>query len=347
MMDYVIMCLIAGFMALSMLYKAKVNNDDDHFFDIKNTNAMRGFWCLVVMMVHVPLQYQNRIQDMIGSFAYIGVTFFFMTSGYGLTISADRKGVKGFWKKRMMKLLTTIWVVNIFASMYYHFVQGNPISIRNILLSWGGWIEWLMGCYVLFWISYMLFNSFHVWKQVCCILLALSSMTVYYLSYIDVITATVWVTECYGFMWGILLATYRDKFIKFFSKRWIVCLLSSMSVAVLLGFGYLNLKSILFWGEYVLKIVLSAAITIFILIVNVRVSFNNKINKILGELSFEIYLIHGIAFSIVMRVCNGITSGLFIVLSIILSLVLAITIHVIDRKLFSVEHRLFESRRTI
>jgi len=339
--------LIAGFMALSMLYKAKVNNDDDHFFDIKNTNAMRGFWCLVVMMVHVPLQYQNRIQDLIGSFAYFGVTFFFMTSGYGLTISADRKGVKGFWKKRMIKLFTTIWVVNIFASMYYHFVQGRPISIRNILLSWGGWIEWLIGCYIIFWFSYVLFNRFHIWKQVCCLSVVLCSIVIYYLSSISIITTTVWVTECYGFMWGILLATYRDEFIKLFSKRWLVCLLSNMVISSLLGLAYLNWKFIPFWGDYMLKIVLGGMITLFVLSINVYVSFGNMFSKLLGDISFEIYLIHGTAFSIVVRLCNGISSGLFILLSISISIIIAIAIHAVDQKLISIEQRLIEGRRTI
>ena len=41
--------------------------ENNHFFDKENTNALRGFWCLIVVLVHIPLLYQNRIQDMIGS----------------------------------------------------------------------------------------------------------------------------------------------------------------------------------------------------------------------------------------------------------------------------------------
>lgn len=35
--------------------------ENNHFFDKENTNALRGFWCLIVVLVHIPLLYQNRI----------------------------------------------------------------------------------------------------------------------------------------------------------------------------------------------------------------------------------------------------------------------------------------------
>ncbi len=90
MLNYIIMGLILLFLGFDILYGAKIEADNNNFFDTKNAQAMRGFWCIIVILVHIPALYQNRIQDMIGSFAYIGVTFFFMTSAYGLSLSLDR-----------------------------------------------------------------------------------------------------------------------------------------------------------------------------------------------------------------------------------------------------------------
>ena len=71
----ILLCLLG-----LLLAGAKYSPDGAHFFDRENSGAMRGFWCLIVALVHVPAGYQNRLQDMIGSFAYVGVTFFFLTS---------------------------------------------------------------------------------------------------------------------------------------------------------------------------------------------------------------------------------------------------------------------------
>lgn len=84
MISNAIMLGITLFLAVVLFAGATVYDDGQHFFDMSNSNALRGFWCLIVILVHIPAAYQNRIQDMIGSFAYIGVTFYFMTSAYGL-----------------------------------------------------------------------------------------------------------------------------------------------------------------------------------------------------------------------------------------------------------------------
>ncbi len=91
-MTYAIMGLVLLFMAFILIYKAKLTKDTSHFFNLTaNTTAMRGFWCIIVILVHIPAVYQNRIQDLMGSFAYIGVTFFFMTSAYGLKVGAKKE----------------------------------------------------------------------------------------------------------------------------------------------------------------------------------------------------------------------------------------------------------------
>lgn len=116
MIDYGIMGGIIIFLIFILVFKSKyIPNANDNFFDINNSKAIRGFWCLVVILVHIPQDYQNKIQDMIGSFAYIGVTFFFMTSAYGLSIAADKKpdSISRFWRTRLPKLIIPNWLINI------------------------------------------------------------------------------------------------------------------------------------------------------------------------------------------------------------------------------------------
>ena len=76
-MTMVIMLGIVIVLASIILMEISYNQQNNRFFDKENTNAMRGFWSLIIILVHIPVVYQNQIQDMLGSFAYIGVTFFY------------------------------------------------------------------------------------------------------------------------------------------------------------------------------------------------------------------------------------------------------------------------------
>ena len=84
MMTNLIMAGILLVLAALLLASAEYRPDGAHFFNRENSGVMRGFWCLIVVLVHIPAAYQNRAQDMLGSFAYVGVTFFFLTSACGL-----------------------------------------------------------------------------------------------------------------------------------------------------------------------------------------------------------------------------------------------------------------------
>lgn len=154
MSTFIAMCAILVFLFCELIIGAKLQKHSDHFFDLANTNAMRGFWCLIIILVHVPEAYQNPIQDMIGSFAYIGVTFFFMTSAYGLSLLQKKNpnSINSFWRRRLPKLLIPCFVVNILYSIL-NLKTKQPFSILD-LARINGWVQWLLFCYFVFWICH-------------------------------------------------------------------------------------------------------------------------------------------------------------------------------------------------
>ncbi len=151
MVTYLFMAVLILFLAIALLYKAEYATGSTHLFNKQNSTAMRGFWCLIVILVHIPAAYQNRIQDMIGSFAYIGVTFFFMTSAYGLKlgIKNNPESIRHFWRKRLPKLLVPMFLVNMIAILF-GFMENTSVS-PWILIKVNGWVWWLLVCYVIFW----------------------------------------------------------------------------------------------------------------------------------------------------------------------------------------------------
>lgn len=81
---------------------------------------LKGVCCLLVIYVHFVGSHTNALQDAIGSFAYIAVTLFFVTSAYGMMLNAERKNdyLKTFWRNRLVALLVPCFCVNIVAFLF-------------------------------------------------------------------------------------------------------------------------------------------------------------------------------------------------------------------------------------
>ena len=63
-MTYFWMSLLVIALLVSIVSGARSDQNKDSFMSIDDTTFLRGFWCIVVVLVHVPVMYQNRVQDM-------------------------------------------------------------------------------------------------------------------------------------------------------------------------------------------------------------------------------------------------------------------------------------------
>ena len=329
-MDYLIMFVIIAILVFLITYKAKYYEDGNvTFFDFDNTKAMRGIWSLVVILVHIPDIYQNPIQDMIGSFAYVGVTFFFMTSAYGLIggVYKNPNSINMFWRKRLPKLIIPNYLINIVFALFV-VICGEAYDIRNIFYL-NGWVIWLLGCYVVFWISCKLNRKER--NNICTISgsICIISLLIYCLRNVGIINTSTWCPEVIGFIWGILLCSKKGEIKSFMTQKWKSKVFISMFVSLVLGVCYLKFKYITFWGDYILKILLGLAILCFILVLNSKIQIGNAIVGFLGDISYEIYLLHSFVFQIVSAIVPKVSSGYFILISIVLTILISAIIHTV------------------
>ena len=139
----------------------------------------------------------------------------------------------------------------------------------------------------------------------------------------------IWPTECIGFIWGVLLLEYKDKFVEIIHDRWLMKMIVLFVAATVFGLSYLKLKPVAFFGDYLLKIVLGIAIIIFMLASNVKLSYGNKVSMFLGKISFEIYLIHGPIMYILKGLYPKLLSGVFILLTITLTVLCSFVLHLV------------------
>lgn len=331
MLTNLIMVGILLFLAGLLLAGAKFRPDGARFFDRENSGAMRGFWCLIVVLVHVPAGYQNRLQDMLGSFAYVGVTFFFMTSAYGLRLAAEKRpeSIRYFWRHRLPKLLVPCVLANAVRMAAY--VAGGSRVSPWMLVRIGGWVRWLLVCYLIFWLCYrFLSEKYRDWAV--CGLAAVFSLAVYGMKP----DTTTWCPEVLGFAWGILLGRWKNRFTGWTDKGWLAKNAGLCLLAGILGVGYLMGKGIPFWGDYVLKIVLGVAILGFVLGLNTKISMGNRVSRLLGTISYEVFLLHDVSFFVLEKAFPGLNSGVFILMSLLVTAALSLAVQRISARILDI-----------
>ena len=319
-----ILVAFLGFLIVIADKKSKTTS----FFDLQNTNCMRGFWCIIIVLVHIPPAFQNRIQDALGSFAYIGVSFFFMTSAYGLMLGVERDSQavkKGFWLRRLPKLLVPMFIVNILR------VVTEALALKEFsplgFISITGFVSQLLLFYLFFWLAFkFLPDKLSLGKKgaVVCVAVTIFSLVVYF--YNDYLPFG-WHVESFGFAYGILLALFKEKFKQLANKGWLVKCAVACVISLALGIAYLKFKVIVFLGDYIVKALLGLAILLFMLLLNTRVSIGNPVIRFIGKISYEVYLIHDVVFIALAAISPNMNSGLFVLSSIVLAVLLSVAVN--------------------
>lgn len=323
MQTYFLMGIFLLMYAAVAVIGIRKRTDEDVYFGEDDTNVLKGLWCIIVILVHVPAAYQNRIQDMIGSFAYIGVTFFFMTSAYGLKygIAHKKNYLHNFWIKRLPKLLVPAFLINILSVLNRTIFGGDDFDILS-LININRWVLVLLLFYFAFWVANSIKFSNKINRGgylpdciVCIVVIAYSLIT--YLA--DGRLGTQWSTECFGFIYGLVFAQVADRYETFGKKKWLCKLCISVFIGLILGVTYLKFKPVVFIGDYILKILLGVALSNVLLQFIIKFKLGNRISRFLGRISYEVYLLHGVAFSFLTYVLPDLESGVFIVFAVVIT----------------------------
>ena len=95
-------------------------------------------------------------------------------------------------------------------------------------------------------------------------------------------------------------------------------------------------KGIPFWGDYVLKIVLGMAILGLILGLNTKISIGNRVSRLLGAISYEVFLLHDVSFFMLEKVFPGLNSGVFILMSLLVTAALSLAVQRISARVLDI-----------
>lgn len=329
MINYILTILIPLLTLFFGGYKNLKKDNVEDLFSKDYTSVLKGICCIIVVMVHIKDGYTNALQDAIGSFAYVCVTLFFMISAYGMQLSAERKKnyLNHFWRNRLLALLIPCFLINIFTFVLFIFLD-NQFSFKQL---------WYINNYVLVLLEYCLWfyivmrlkNHFTISKDwIVDIMLIIGVLFSSFLSFGVSENSSwsnffSWSCERYGLIWGVLFYRYNSYFKQFLIRNRFPKILLFTFLCVIFGIMYLYLKSVVFWGEYFLKILLGLVIIIWMLLLTVMRQFGNRFSFWLGRISYEVYLLHSIVMYAIIHVISDLSSGVFILMTYVLTLLVS------------------------
>ena len=213
---------------------------------------------------------KNPLQDAVGSFAFVAVTFFILFSAWGMQYSVENKKsyLTHFWRNRLVSLLIPCLLINIFVCLY-HFVDGQSLIWREVFHI-SGYVQVLLQYCLLFYLVMVVSKWMNNKSKVltdCLIVGGVIVSSLYlYLSGDDNALSSEkgWCFERYGLVWGLLAYRFRIPLLAWFNHQRKKKTAIAFFLCLFIGVAYLKLKTEWFYGEYCLKVVLGFVIISFV-----------------------------------------------------------------------------------
>lgn len=333
MLDYILTAFLPVVMLIILIYGSKRDDSGTFFFSKDYTTMLKGVCCIFIVIGHTPIEYKNAVQDMLSSFGYVRVTLFFMMTGYGISLCADRKTgyMKSFWRNRLASLLIPGLLINV-AAFFIHRLTTGQFDPRDFIFI-DPYISVLLQYYIFFFIVYhgKKFYGETAGNIILVVGVIVSSLLDYMLSAPD---GRAWPYERMGLVWGILLY-FNYKPIKRFVMPRLWNVFTFLAISFVLGLMYLHFKTVYFWGEYLLKVVLGAVIVTLIFILSSGRVWGNKALSFFGDIYYEVFLSHMLIIGLVKSLIPGLSSGQFILTVAALTIIFSAAIHYIGKPIIA------------
>lgn len=316
----IFVCYLLGFIKKPEKYQ---------WMDRNYTTAIKGFSILTVVWAHSGAMLSvGGIQFIAG----IGVAQFLMCSGYGLEISYEKNGLKGFWRKRLLSVCLPFWTVELAGLL-----ATGAFFIKTYLLDfcflkpatgYGWFMGYIVICYLIFYAvkrlikdrkmqMVVLFGAFGIWFVVESVFFANPDMPF------------LRARQMLSFPVGVLLAINKEKIEWTLTKAKNILILTGGGTMCLLFMAITQLnvvKSLPYIVSNALALLTCLPIAIGIMAFGKSFGglFENKMLAMIGTISYEIYLVH--AFTLGMIKPSVVSVIAFVVVTVTLAYVTYFTI---------------------
>ena len=336
-MDIVILLLIT-----LLLYLLPQNKE---YLNVKSTSGLRGFLALGIIFHHIsPLV---KTGEGFSNFSYMGtyiVSIFFFLSAYGLYVQNESREnyLDNFLVKRLSKIIVPFFIISLIY-MFYRFVNGQLIDLNFFInlfkqgstIIYNGWfVDIIILMYIFFYLSFKFFQNkflsivFNTIFIICYICLAIKLGYNFW-----------WYNSVLAFAIGLIWAKNQNKIDRFLEKYYFIVIVL-VTVLLFVSHRYDILLKYLHIEDsysYALAANLDNIIfTIYFIIVFLKkINFSNVYLNLIGRISFELYMIHGLVISMLAKifVSSRVNDVLFTLFVLIISLILAWIVNKIDKRI--------------
>lgn len=275
-------------------------------FDVNATLPIRGILAMLIVAYHLGQKYGASPMYLFTACSGPVVSTFFFISGYGLIKSYQKKGKRyldHFLSNRLNKILPLFLLLT---GIFIIFPLNPEVTTKEALLAflYGETAlpnSWFIIAIVYFYIAFYWSCKFS--RSALGLIRNIAIATIFYFALTIALNfGGWWYSACPSFLFGILIATYEYKYLR---------LLTKYSVATIGLYIALVVASIVFQSHYFSYIpqnALIGRIAFFTLVpISVMISVNamgmvsNRFLRYLGNLSLDIYLIHGIFITLLVQ----------------------------------------------
>lgn len=320
-MNYLVL-IIYPILLFAFFYKSKLlrntfNEDSD---SISQTKSLLGFASVLIMLHHISQNIEYDLSNsygqlnLLGIFTNIGYLFvalFFFYSGYGLYLSMRTKEnyLQGFLSKHLIRILFPMILIEIVFFYIRHFTDLGVYLPRFFINITGPMLynpnSWYCLILPLLYIFYVI--SFKKIRNTKVSLIILISLIGLYTLLANVLFYGVWLFNTVPlFFLGIIYSTRREEINSFFKRRYFVIFPISIVLAIVLSVGAVHFQSyinnlnvtklypILRYLLSLLQTLASVSFVVSTLLFSMKFVIGNRFLKLMGGITLEFYLIHGI-----------------------------------------------------
>lgn len=309
------------------------------YLDTTNTNYLRGFFALFIIFHHISQRIsQSEIFD---NFLFVGeyaVAFFFFLSAYSLVSQYKKQEnyMSNFLQKRLTKLFIPYILFSGLYFLFWYFIydkyhtKEELLSIitdhESIIIS-GWFLQGIIVMYITFYLSFRFVKSI---KVAACLNLLLVVLIISIMMYLEI---GYWeYNSLLAFPFGIFWGIYKEKIDKLMQDKYKI-LLIIFTILLYVGHNYIDFLMAFEIKDYVynygfLANIKNIIFVIFFILLALKLDFRNKFFNFLGNISLELYLIHGMFIYYLPDILGGdkkddfVYASLVIILSIISAYIL-------------------------
>ena len=274
------------------------HEENNNLLSFDNTTAMRGIAILMVVIHHLSLWFGTNIFT---SWGGGGVAIFMILSGYGLTMSFKKSGVKRYWWKRFVGIFIPWLVVILLTMQPWNIVDEKWFWEYLFFIDHGPWyMQYLFVWYILFFVAHCSQWTYHIrWY-----IIGISALLMFL--YWEPLQQE----QSLCFPLGMWIGEHYE-LVKKPSKQ---AYLKLSAVAAIIAIAALAVKQIPYirsdissWTFISLQVILKTmiAITVMAAVPFIAKIKNSRFLLLTGVISYEMYLAHGFIYEHLHELLGG------------------------------------------